>query len=178
MKVTSFTHLLSILVGTVATVASTSSTDETNPTSDLTPYGTGFYYEDKIFITFCVPNSNFTSMGLWSKSKPKFSYDVDALWANYEPSNRPFEIRTGSSNWGVSLKADLEFNEEDEYAQIIMTGSNTTAFVDDIFEFTVLLLDLPHKIEKRLDQEFTVSVTMGDLATVGDIGTVPTVAAS
>lgn len=178
MKVASITHLLSILVGTVATVASTSSTDQTNPTSDLAPYGSGFYYEGEIFITFCLPNSDFTSVGIWSKNKPKFSYEVDKLFGSYEPSDIPFDLRTGSSNLGVSMKADLKFNEEDKYAQIIMTGSNTTAFVDDVFEFTVLLLDLPNKIEKRLNQEFTVSITMGDLATMADIGTVPTVAAS
>lgn len=145
MKFAQITQLFLTLLGTIAAAK-----------ADDAPYGSGFYYDNKVFLDFVLPNSNFTEVSIWPLNAGKFSYDIDMVFGVYSPANTLFDVRPDT---GTSMEADLVFEDGDISANMSMVGELTTPFFEDVLEFNVLL----QNVEMNDDQEFVVSITVTSL---------------
>lgn len=127
--------------------------------SSFVPSGSGFFYDGQVYFDIILPNSGFSSFSITAGSGNGFSYAPDSLSGVYSPSGTPFEITSDSTTESIDISADVDFSTDDKYAEVAISGPTSSESDALVGIFVISLEGLPHIIEKRADQDFTITVT-------------------
>lgn len=139
------------LVGTVSAA--------TYSNTSFVPFGSGYFYDGEIYFDLTLPNSGFSAFSIAAGPGDGFTFAPDSFSGTYVPSGNTFPVAGSVTNGALDIQADIDFSPVDTAAEVAISGpleSNGDAFVGI---FVVNLEGLPQLIEKRADQEFTVTVT-------------------
>jgi hypothetical protein len=155
MKFTQIAQSLALIGTTAAAVYSNTS---------FVPYGTGSFHDGLIVYDVILPNSGFTSFDI-KTHQYGYGYVLDSqqISAIYSPSGTPFQVSVTEALKIFDVSADVTLYHEKSVdvtfgGELLLLStpvipSNYTA------EFIITLKGLPQPIEKRADQEFTITVT-------------------
>lgn len=142
---------------TLALISTVSAVTYSN--TSYVPYGSGYFYDGQIYLDVILPNSGFTSFSIASGPPSAFSYSVDSVSGSYIPSGDNFPVTADVANGAIDVSADVDFAPTDTAAEVEMSGPIVSEQDEFVVVFVVNLEGLPQLIEKRADQEFTITVT-------------------
>ncbi|KAG0687397.1 hypothetical protein C6P40_002394 [Pichia californica] len=126
------------------------------------PYGSGYFLDNSIYFDLYLPNSGFTGFSIASDVDSDFygfTFNSNKSFGTYEPSGTLFNLSSDITSTSIDLSSDIDFTSKDISCNISIEGSLSTEKNYYVGLFIVSLEGLPQLIEKRDNQEFTVTIT-------------------
>jgi hypothetical protein len=167
-----FTMKLTQLAQALAVLGSASAATYSNVS--YVPSGSGYFYDGQIYIDLNLPNSGFSSFSIEGDAGNGFTFSPEAISGVYSPSGTPFSVTSDSTAGSIDISADIDFSSEDTAAEISLNGPLSGEQSSYVATFVVSLGGLPQLIEKRADQDFTITVTATSSNPSGETTTTPT----
>jgi hypothetical protein len=151
------------LVGTAAAASYTN--------TSFVPYGSGYFLDNRQLVyNLVLPNSGFSAFDISTKDSgfgyTLFPPDVSAI---YSPSEAPIVLTFNDVNNILDVSADVTLYHE-KSVDVTFQGETIPILGPNppenyTAEFIISLKGLPQPIEKRAEQEFTITVVATHVST-------------